>query len=266
MIDKIILSGLAGSSKFGYAKNLDFFKNNNELSFKKGLNIIFAPNGSGKSTITDILAYATASKQGGISTITNKWAVDMTMERKWEGEETTFWGGVKCIHDGQPTAYCSPMQGVGLIGGTMALDDDFFSQGLEDFKNRESTGLKSIYRLGFINKFLAGEEKIPDEYAVKENYFKDRRLGYVIDELISPKISKGQKTIILDEPDLGLSIHFQKVLWELIDSGARDHDLQVIVATHSPFSLLCDAHFIELEDGYVNIAKDFISQLGSKLK
>lgn len=72
--------------------------------------------------------------------------------------------------------------------------------------------------------------------------------------------------MILDEPESGLAIHVQANIFRLIDKRAKENNLQIIVATHSPFALLCEANFIELQPGYIKIAKQEIELLSVMLK
>ena len=56
-----------------------------------------------------------------------------------------------------------------------------------------------------------------------------------------------------------------KILIE-IEKQAKENKIQIIIATHSPFALTCNANFIELQPGYIKIAKQEIELLGEILK
>ncbi|MND11771.1 Vitamin B12 import ATP-binding protein BtuD [compost metagenome] len=265
MIEKVVFGDLSRSSLFGYAKELPFFVREKEISFKPGLNIMFTPNGTGKSTILDMMALSTASKQGGISTITHSWEqkVHSIFDK---GRENTKMGDIVVWHDGQPVAYCNPRDAVGLIGGRAGFDDDFFSQGLDDLKLRESTGKTSLYRLTEAMEYLDGSKQIPDVYHRSKRYHDwGKGLPPAVSEIMKAKIPTGQKTLLLDEPESGVSIESQAKLWAALAEGAEKQNLQVIVATHSVFALGCKANFVELEPNYPQTARAAIQALTLKL-
>lgn len=256
MFSKVSFKDLAKSKNkdYGYATKLPFFKENSEVEFKPGLNIIFAPNGTGKSTILSMMATATASKQGGYSVVT----------RDWNGRfDTECMDGINVSHDGQAVMYCNPRQAVGLIGGQAAFDDEFFSEGLYDLKLNESTGKTTIARLGKVLGIIGGKDPFESkiEYRVPEDQIKEERR-----KLLEPQIEKGQQSILLDEPESGLAIHVQNNIFTMLDKAAKEKNLQIIVATHSLFALSCvDANFIELQPGYIKIARDQLDLLFMKV-
>lgn len=255
MIEKIEFDNIAQSQAYGYAGKLDFFKNNQSIEFKPGLNIIFAPNGTGKSTILEILAKFTASEQGGVSTITSTWMQDMFRY----GESTMK--GIKVFHDGQPTLYNNPRKAVGLFGGMAAFDDDFLTQGLMETQLKESTGYTTITRLQKVLGVLAGKEEMPQNFDKKVHKIDEK-----YNQFLGATIEKGQQTMILDEPESGLAIHVQSNIFRMLQKQAKENKIQIIIATHSPFALTCNANFIELQPGYIKIAKQEIELLGEILK
>lgn len=243
MIEKIDFEKIEESSVYGYAKKLDFFQKNKEVNFKPGLNIVFAPNGTGKSTLLEIMAKFTASEQGGISTITSSWKQDMM------GHNENKMQGIKVFHDGQPTMYNNPRKAVGLFGGMAAFDDDFFNEGVMETQLKESTGYTTMVRLQKVLNVIAGEGKMPQEFDKKVN------IDEKFEQFLNASIEKGQQTIILDEPESGLAIHAQSKIFRMIEKAAKDKNLQIIIATHSPFALMSEANFIELHPGYIQKAK-----------
>lgn len=243
MIEKIDFEKIEESSVYGYAKKLDFFQKNKEVNFKPGLNILFAPNGTGKSTLLEIMAKFTASEQGGISTITSSWKQDMM------GHNENKMQGIKVFHDGQPTMYNNPRKAVGLFGGMAAFDDDFFNEGIMETQLKESTGYTTMVRLQKVLNVIAGEGKMPKEFAKKVN------VDEKFEQFLNASIEKGQQTIILDEPESGLAIHAQSKIFKMIEKAAKERNLQIIIATHSPFALMSEANFIELHPGYIQKAK-----------
>lgn len=245
MITNIDFKNIKDSKAFSYAQKLEFFQKNQSLDFKPGLNIIFAPNGTGKSTILKILGKFTASEQGGVSTITNDWI------RSIEDLK-----GLSVSHDGQPVMYNNPRDAVGLIGGMAGFDDDFFEKGFMETQLRESTGMTTLHRIGGVLKTLNGDIPFPDK--IEDKSFKNEKAL----KFLKANLPQGQKTILLDEPESGLAIHIQANMWRMISKTAKDKDFQIIVATHSPFCLIYKANFIELQPGYMNMAKDYVADLG----
>lgn len=255
MIEKIDFEHIEKSKLYGYAKKLDFFKENKSIEFKPGLNIIFAPNGTGKSTLLEIIAKFTASEQGGLSTITDSWKNDMFAHGVNKME------GISVHHDGQPTMYNNPRKAVGLFGGMAAFDDDFFEQGLMETQLKESTGYTTMTRLNSVLSVLAGKAEMPKEFQMKSYKTEE-----VYQQFLKGNIEKGQQTMILDEPESGLAIHVQSNIFRMLQKKAKENKIQIIIATHSPFALTCQANFIELKPGYINIAKQEIEMLAEILK
>lgn len=246
MFSKITFNDLDKNKDFAYTQKLDFFKNNKEVTFKPGLNIIYAPNGTGKSTILSMLAISTACKQGGRSVVTNDWN-----GRAFSGRESLE--GFEVFHDGQGSMYSNPREAVGLFGGMAAFDDDFLSQGIRDIQLHESTGKTTLHRLNQALAVLMGKEAPQTE--IEYRIPKDRVVG-LCKEMLAAKIEKGQFSVLLDEPESGLAVHVQANIFNILHKAAEEFDMQVIVATHSMFALSCvDANFIELEPNYLNIAR-----------
>lgn len=255
MISNIDFTNIKEAENFSYATKLDFFKDNTSVEFKPGLNIIFAPNGTGKSTLLQIMAQFTACEQGGVSTITNSWLNDVS------GFSKNKLDGLKVSHDGQPVMYCNPRNAVGLFGGMAAFDDDFMSEGIAEIQLKESTGYTTMSRLNKILAVLAGKQPLPEKIAQKNGTLND-----YAKKLLEATIPLGSKTVLLDEPESGLAIQAQSKLWKLVQKAAIEKDIQIIIATHSPFALTCKANFIELSPGYVNIAKEEIKQLAQHIE
>lgn len=232
--------------KFEFINKLSFFKDCNHIKFKPGVNIIFGQNGTGKSTILNMIAMSLAAKQGGISKLTHKWTRDYDMSR------------FVVDHDGQPIMYCDTKTDVGLIGGMAGFDNDFFSEGVKAIKrSHESSGLTTLSRLTPIIDVLFHDKPMPDKIA--SSLHNDE-----YDELIKGTIDIGQKTILIDEPESGLSYVLQsRIIPRLIES-ARNKNIQLIIATHSPYALEYDdsqINFIEMEPGFIANTRNALKML-----
>lgn len=256
MISTINFADIKNSKNFQYATQLEYFKNNTQIQFKPGLNIIFAPNGTGKSTLLKIMAQFTASEQGGVSTVTDSWMRDVG------GYQDSHLNGLEVKHDGQPVMYNNPRQAVGLFGGMAGFDEDFFDQGIAEVQMKESTGMTTLARMNKVLALLHGKYKIPEKIAMRNG-----KLNTITEGFLQASISLGQQTVLLDEPESGLAVHVQANLWKMIEKGAKEQNLQIIVATHSPFALACfSANYLELKPGYIKLAKTCIKDVAETLK
>lgn len=81
--------------------------------------------------------------------------------------------------------------------------------------------------------------------------------------LLAGSIERGQRTILLDEPELGFGLMWQARLWQLLGGVTG---FQLIVATHCPFALACGANIIETQPGYDLECKQLLVELGTLLK
>ncbi len=261
MFDSIQFKGLAQSSLFGYAKDVPYFKNRRQLKFKPGLNILFGPNGCGKSTVLNILAHTMAAAQGGVSKVTQDHissTVDMFASlRKRDGSkgDKVDKVGLEVRHDGQPVVYSDPRKAVGLIGGS--FDDDFMEKGISEAMgaSRRSHGQLSLSRTDGALAVLLGKRPFPCsvEFSMKKSHVNDQWVQAIelVEKRLQACIEPGQPTVILDEPEANFSLLWQSRLWALLGNPAVADKFQVIVASHSPFALgHAHAHYIEFEEGY----------------
>lgn len=264
MYASIDFKSLKGSPLFGYAADVPFFQKRKTLAFKPGLNILFGPNGCGKSTVLNILGQTMCATQGGLSSVTEDVVyrtVDMlgalphpkTRARRAMSDKI----GLSVAHDGQPVLFCDPRQTVGLSGG--AFDDDFFKEGVVEATghNGASHGQRSLARANAVLGVLAGKLQFPTE--VNRRITKKSVNSVwgtaldVVDARMQPSIERGQQTILLDEPEANLSLLMQAELWRLLAHPDVAENFQVIVASHSPFALgISHAHYIEFQPEYVD--------------
>jgi len=252
MFASISFTGLKSSAAFGYAAAVPFFSGRKKLAFKPGLNILFGPNGCGKSTVIKMLARTMCAEQGGFSCITQgaiSENVDMFDKR------STHKVGLKIAHDGQPVVYCDPRSRIGLMGGS--LDEDFVQQGLAEciVLPKRSQGQAVLSRVSGALNILAGEAPFPAavEAQVDRKYVNDvwgRALG-TVEKAMAASIDKGQPTILLDEPEANFSLVWQSRLWRRLASSEAAQRCQIIVASHSAFALGIEhANYIDFEPGF----------------
>jgi hypothetical protein len=215
-------------------------------------------------------ALSLAAEQGGVSTVTQDWLRNVvTGGFGGDAKVGTLLEGINVVHDGQPVMYGNPRNAVGLIGG--GFDDDFFSQGVEAAMYKGSTGyttMKRLHRMIAVSQndapfpekidFRAGVTSVSDTWKP--------RLDAAL-KLLEAQIPKGPKTLIFDEPESGLAIPAQGNLFNLLFKAARKNGFQIIVATHSPFSLcLPDANYIEMTPDYLKYAQDAIGTVHARIE
>lgn len=255
MFDRIEFKGLRQSERFGYAADLPFFKNRRKLKFEPGLNVLFGPNGCGKSTVLKILGDTMLATQGGVSAVTEtaiRNTVELPFGNKGAAKDKI---GLRVVHDGQPTVFCDPRQEVGLVGG--AFDDDFMRHGIIEAteRHRRSHGQATASRVGAALDVLVGKQPLPKELVRKLNKASVNgawaQALELAEERMKPSVEKGQGSILLDEPEANFSLKWQGMLWAMLADGRTAQRFQIIVASHSPFALrLPGAHYIDMVPGY----------------
>lgn len=244
----------------GYAKKLPAFKR--KINFGPGLNILFGPNGCGKSTLIQILAaYTGVDKQGWSGFVTpHTFFRNADIKNQYpEIFKALSPGncGANVEWNGYPT-FC--FDGVPVGQQALSVDeigDTFLSvtEGLSEIFNKPSAGLRIITRINRIPEILKNAPDITQHSRGYEghNDLWRAREDMFIEYVKSIRTCKGDQTItvLLDEADRSLSIPNQKLLWrKFIPDLAKYY--QVIAATHSPFSLHQDtANYIEMEKGYL---------------
>ena len=253
MIESVSLTGLAKSSRFGYAAKLDYFKSKKKVQFKPGLNILFGPNGCGKSTLLRVLGETMCAVQGGVSVITER-AVRDTVSFK--GRDVTDSIGLKVRHDGQPVTFCDPRNAVGLDMG--AFDDDFMDMGLRNLlggkkaSHGRTSGMRIEKTLEILTRKSSPPTKTENRLSAPGVNSSWKTALEIVQGRMAATIERGQPTILLDEPELNFSILWQRSLWNLLGDPAVAENFQIIVASHSVFALgVPHAHYLDLKPGYV---------------
>lgn len=286
MIDSLTFKRL-DESALPWADNLGYFKSAPRTEFKPGLNIVFGANGSGKSTVLQLLATSLAALQGGTSVVTSDWMRGLFGFR---GNGLNLPCDV--VHDGQPVMFFDARAREGLMGGS--FDDDFFDLGVANALSKGSTGQLGLQRLDRVLQVLlkkqdaeapppvaapkpepkpasrgktlkdlerrGGAKSLVPQGFPKQVEWRVPREGYnessaarlaLVEELLRAKRPVGPKTFILDEPESGYSLPWQARLWEIL-SNIDPERHQVIVATHCPFALcIPGANYIEITPGYL---------------
>lgn len=227
--------------------------------FKPGINILFGPNGTGKSVILKTLKSYCGIAGGGwtffndpMQLASNQFPFaymgltpsKCTADVRWDGTPSFFNDGD--IKVNETFFYMSERKSDDGITGE--------SEQMDLLAEKPSSGQ---YRIKKVNKVFNLIRNVPtySKTDIPSGYSSDciKELNYWNN---LPRT--GPQTIILDEPERALSLFLQKRLFTEI--LPQFEDLQIILATHSIFSLnMKDANLIEFEPGYIEQCRQVLS-------
>ncbi len=253
----------------GYATKLPAVKDKT-FEFTPGLNVLFGPNGCGKTTVLRVTAAYAGCQNRGWSTA----SIDELFKKPPPYPARFRYGApgkcdAKIAWDGVP-AFLHTVEVA--MTGRLSNDQDEFDEQVGSIISKASTGQSVINMLGRLQMYL---KSIPDLTDAKRTMsidgetvqidhvndtWKDKIISFVeyVKSLPVPEVRR--VTVFIDEPDNALSIPNQCLLWsKALPSLAHVH--QVIVASHSPFALLPGPNTIEMTPGYVNECMDAIKAL-----
>ena len=218
--------------------NIEALSGTHSFTFKRGLNILWGRNGSGKSSLLRLIARWFHAEQGGYSVVT-----PTSCRALREPGESEPRAGASFVHDGQAVYYADPDAAVGLRGGS--FDDDFLLQGVQAIIARGSSGETTLHR---VNSVVAGvvDRKPHIEYRAVGSDAQQVRA------LLQANASLGPRTLLLDEPDKSVDLDHRHQMWTTALLGAAKK-VQLLAATHCPLALHLDgASYIELSPGYLD--------------
>jgi len=229
-----------------------------QVNFTPGINVLFGPNGVGKTTILKVLARSLFCAQGGRSVVTRTAINDLQQENKNCSYPRCIPVGARVEHDGQSVTYIDPHNYVGLLGGMAAFDADFISEARSSIERMRMSSGQSAISSWLISK---GNETIEWRVSLHAHSSRhDEEQEAIIKKMLEPSIEKGPKTTLWDEPDANLDWPTKATFWNTMSRSPHQH----IVTTHSPFALTLrrlnppNFNFIDLKPGYADICDELL--------
>jgi len=234
------------------------------FEFQKGVNILFGPNGCGKTTLINILGAYSGTRAGWSTFGDPLYSMDHEYPELFAKNAPAQVKAQVCW-DGTASFLMSPKTG---SPGGATLDDS--QDGLMDFgmvvgemMAKVSSGQERIIR---INRLAEVLKTVPDLTKKPKNYSDvndlwqksmDKFVKYVKSRTLD-----GPSTLLLDEVDQSMAIPLQKDFWTIAVPNIAKR-FQVIAATHCPFAL---AHreakgFIEMDPGYTDACMKAVKAL-----
>jgi predicted ATPase len=233
-----------------WLSSVEAFKKPRAFEFKPGLNVLWGRNGSGKTSLTKVLARLFHCEQGNQPIVTQESLSELVGGRVMD--DIDLKAGLKITHDGQGVRHFDPGHAVGLMGGGAAFDWAFGMEGIANTLFKGSAGQTTMFRFDrLINEIVAGE--IPE---VEWKFSRERLSGVWAERaklasyFLKGNAAKGPPTILLDEPERSYDLNAQVGVWRFL--RAYSDQIQFVVASHSLFALkIPDAHYIELSPHYL---------------
>jgi energy-coupling factor transporter ATP-binding protein EcfA2 len=233
--------------------SVEAFAKPRSFEFKPGLNILWGRNGSGKTSLTKVIARLLHCEQGNQPFVTQESLRELVGGRVLD--DVDLKAGLSIKHDGQGVRHFDPSHAVGLMGGMAAFDWDFGTEGITNAMFKGSAGQTTMFRFDrLINEIVAGE--VPEVEWKFPRADRDRPWGPRVKlaaSFLKGNAVKGQPTILLDEPERSYDLNAQVGVWRFL--RAYSDQVQFIVASHSLFALkIPDAHYIELSPRYLDLS------------
>ncbi len=255
----------------GYAAKLPNVKDKT-FSFTPGLNILFGPNGCGKTTVLlTAAAYAGCGDRGWSNPVGENGRPMLCERGSPEDRLTPYPDRFALTAPGKCKATVS-WDGVPAFLHTVDIRmSGRFSDNAEEFNEqlgaimvKQSAGQSVVGMLVRMKQYLAKQPDLTDEkktFSIRGEHVSVGSCNDIWEEYITsfvayvkslPVPSEKRVTVLVDEPDKALSIPNQHVLWtKVLPSLAEKY--QVITASHSIFSLAApSANIIEMEAEYVD--------------
>jgi len=258
----------------GYASKLERLKE--PISFKPGLNILFGPNGCGKSTTLKIIAAYCSIREAGWSTHMNpsdlfplsygKKKYDCTLPYSYH-RISPGKCKAKLEWDGTATMLADSTVSDNRNWTHLFYEKQDSPDGMDDLKEqlgvmygKPSAGQLRLHKLARYYEALKKPPQLNvlpkrNVNSVWSNSYKKQA------EYVGSLSRTGPVTFLMDEPDRSLSIDMQAAFWKnFVPRVVKDY--QVVIATHSIFALMHkNANWIEFEKDYIQKSRKALEVL-----
>lgn len=263
----------------GYASELPCLKGKT-FEFSKGLNVLFSPNGTGKSTLLSIMgAYCGINhKSGGWSKAPQPLDLGGSRDKVKFPDSFMHLSPHKCTAniawDGTPTFINnSATDNLAKHMGYFIDEPSMSPDGLITNMHEQMNAMHSIAsqgqsRMNKLNQMFGMIDKhVPDitvnPFGKANDVWSNTGMAFV--EYVKSLNPTGRITVLLDEPDKSLSLEMQFFIWHMAFPKISV-DRQLIIATHCPLALsVASANIIDLQEGYIDTAKTILKSIDGDL-
>lgn len=251
----------------GFFTELPGFKPNEIFEFHDGLNVLFGPNGCGKTSLLKMLkAYCgIPNDKAGWSRISDPISLGTQSKSHFPYAYRQYSPGHSdCIvlWDGTPSFYNEGninLDQWAWFTHNSILSEDGMTTEQEMFDYMAERPSSGQFRIKKLNKLFNMLKKPPSLTNVHPD-MPDQRAEVEYIKSLNPT---GRITLLLDEPERALSLPKQVELFKLLEEKSSEY--QIIIATHSPFVLYdLKGKIFDLHKGYVDECINIIDSLGEK--
>ena len=250
----------------GFMTGLPLMTGGRIIKFNDKLNVIFGNSGTGKSCMGKALAAHCGIEAGGWSRISDPARLATNSQGQFPVAYKAYVPGfcnVKVEWDGIPSFY-NDADIVGKNDNTWFFSNQAMSKDgitseaemMDIMATKPSAGQFRIHKINKIMKIIQNPPRldfVPPDIVDKVSAIHE--INY-----IQSLPRKGKPTLILDEPEKGLSLPRQKELFAVLVQ-LSEH-FQVIAITHYPFIVFeKKANIIDAEENYSKICKKLIKEI-----
>lgn len=242
----------------GYALKLSGIKENPKFTFTDGVNVLFGPNGCGKSTVINILAaYSSVPVGMGARGGWSKY-LEPTIDQKPRFPNAYISQSpgkckAKIEWNGLPTFLHSaslsdaPIQFFGEDGDGIMTDVDQ----IQTIFSKPSQGQSRIVKLLKLKDTLKNPPNLRTMPATDHMNSTWQKMFSAQHAYLKTLSGEGRMTILFDEPDRSLAIPLQIQFWtHYLPNLAKE--FQIIIATHSFVPIFVNKFsIIDMQKGYV---------------